>query len=490
VTNIPAKMELSTISRIILLLAITFLLLFTYIISYVLAIQSLFISTVAVTFLYFGLCCLAFFDKGFPLSIFILTLAFFNIGGVFVRWSETHHISQQSMKSVNLVMISLYTVVFSYVIFQLLFTTNKRISTYRENKEKPQTLDYSKIFADITFALSAFTGICKILLGIEKWIFVIRYGYVSYYSSFNTSFPFIQRFSILSDISFWIYIFQNDKVTKRKIFSWLLYFLNLILTLMVGQRGPIVLGLLMSTLYWFRITDLTSGKSGLKELRKKFTKLFFVVVILSPAMFYFLNLYAYLRVGDLPPASELSDVIKEFLVSQGDSGFYNVNFAANEYASMPKPQNTSYLLAPIVNIVRNGLIGKILGTSKAFGQTRESAWYSGYWSYYLSYVTLGKGFLEGRGVGSSYIAEAFADLSFFGVFLINILYGFVIAFFNSHKITNPIINGVMFCMLSDIYYAPRALAFSFLGDLLNYLVLLTIILLSVLYYWIRKKRSL
>lgn len=183
-------------------------------------------------------------------------------------------------------------------------------------------------------------------------------------------------------------------------------------------------------------------------------------------------------------------MIKEFLVLQGDSGFYNVNFAANEYASMPKPQNTSYLLAPIVNIVRNGLIGKILGTSKAFGQTRESAWYSGYWSYYLSYVTLGKGFLEGSGVGSSYIVEAFADLSFFGVFLINILYEFVIAFFNSHKITNPIINGVMFCMLSDIYYAPRALAFSFLGNLLNYLVLLTIILLSVLYYWIRKKRSL
>jgi len=413
--------------------------------------------------------------------IFILTLSFFNIGGVIVRWIETGYISTESMRAVNLIMLSLYSVVFSYTFFIMIPKIEGLIFNHDGNRQGVHKSDSFWTFGNVTFILSIITGICSALLGVEKVVFVSQHGYLAYYSSFDTRFPFVARFATLFELVFWVYAFREGEDRKKKFFTWSLYFVGLILDFALGQRGPMILGLLMIMLYLFKFTALKSGRGGLEALKKRFAVLFIIIMIMLPAISYFLSAYAYIRVGRELPNTSMSYVIRDLIVSQGDSGFFHVNFAVNEYESKPKPQGISYLLAPVVNRLRNGLIGIAMGTYKSFGQDYESAWSSGYWSYYVSYVTLGSGFLEGYGSGSSYIAEAYADMRIFGVIIVNVLYGLILASFTNSRTKNPVFNGLMFYILGEIYYAPRSLALSFLSKPLAPQVFLTIVFLSIFY---------
>lgn len=88
-------------------------------------------------------------------------------------------------------------------------------------------------------------------------------------------------------------------------------------------------------------------------------------------------------------------------------------------------------------------------------------------SHSLSYVALGDLYLSGRGVGTSFLAEAYADLGYFGVGLIGWIYGLIIRWIDRYPLDQYLANTFRLIIIPAILFAPRGSASGFLSDLFS-----------------------
>lgn len=95
----------------------------------------------------------------------------------------------------------------------------------------------------------------------------------------------------------------------------------------------------------------------------------------------------------------------------------------------------------------------------------------------ISYIALKSEYLAGRGYGSSYIAEVMQDYGWFGIIMINIVYGILMKNAKFVKKNEYLVNMFICYMIVGLIYAPRSTAigpfmkiFSFNAILANIIV--------------------
>jgi hypothetical protein len=126
----------------------------------------------------------------------------------------------------------------------------------------------------------------------------------------------------------------------------------------------------------------------------------------------------------------------------------------------------------------------LFGKSGLSRNTAEFAMSGNSLGSFLAYNYITSSYLEGAGVGSCYIAEAYADLSWFGIIFISFLYGIILRKIPKWFNRNLILSIVSFFILFGLYKAPRAQAFSFVADLLGPT---NILIVLIIHLWAKRK---
>ena len=112
----------------------------------------------------------------------------------------------------------------------------------------------------------------------------------------------------------------------------------------------------------------------------------------------------------------------DFINQQGVS--INVIKRYIEYgANLPKGK--LYFIGSTLSVLARSPIGRILNIAVYGGNTVENAMNGFSFAHALSYLVKGKQYLNGNGMGSSYIAEIMYSFGYMGVFIANIFFSFI-----------------------------------------------------------------
>lgn len=295
---------------------------------------------------------------------------------------------------------------------------------------------------------------------IDAAAYVLRYGYLAYYTSYSYSLPYIARkLADISIVAFWIYMATMPRKRECRLEIGL-YLLYLVTTLFTGKRYPFVSGMLIFFVY----ATYRNSRPG-DEFEKWYKKRTIIMIVLAmPFLVGILSIFNDIRFGKEITNSSIIDAITSFVYQQGGS----INFIKRaELYKMQLPENKLYMFGNIIRILKQNAIGRILGSRSYSGNTVDNALYGNSMAHALSYIVLKKAYLEGNGLGSCFIAEAYHDFGYFGVAFVSLFYGYI--FSNWFRFSNNNIwgNAVKFLVLRELILAPRGSVDGFVGRLLD-----------------------
>lgn len=322
----------------------------------------------------------------------------------------------------------------------------------------------------ITIVLFYISAVIFVIWQIEIILFVKGNSYLDYYLNYSTRLPrLLQVFGNMCIPFFWIYLATYPK-KKDCIFPEIIYFISTILILFTGDRG----GFIQNIAIWIVYAFWRQKRDNEIWIKKSYI---FIGIISIPFLLAFLSYFVYLREGvDVGEVTILSQ-LQRFVSRTGTSA--NVIGYGKEFEDIfPK---SYYLVGNLIDYIKyNPITNLMAGISRPPTQTVEYAFTMHSFESILSFFVYPQSYFNGHGVGSSYVAEAYHDFGYFGVILINILYGFILSRCKKINSSNPYKLAILFLMIRGLFYAPRGPALIFLTNIFNITTISAFIIVIVL----------
>lgn len=316
----------------------------------------------------------------------------------------------------------------------------------------------------------------------EKVFFVLQNSYISYYTDFQSSLPFIiTKIGEMATVSFFVFLGTMPSKKECKI-PVLMYLLYGILSLGYGQRNQFVLSLLVIGIYYYFRNTINGNHE--KWVDKK---IIIACVIAMPFFVAFLGVYAYIRQGMAMGNFSFSKAIYDFFNNQGESVLligYAEEFKDNF------PGDILYTFGPITSFFKNNIFNVLLNNvSQLKNNTIDMALQGYSFGQTIAYFVMPEKYLAGAGLGSSYIAEAYFDFGYVGLCIINFIYGYIFAtVYTFCRKKSILITAIGFIVIKELLYAPRDAALGFVTSSLNLINILTLVVIFMIYkLWINMK---
>ena len=305
-------------------------------------------------------------------------------------------------------------------------------------------------------ALTVFliSSMFSLIQGFEKIRFVSSHSYLEYYTSFSTKLPYVIRLvASFARYSFCFYLASLP--TKKQAFVPCCFYIALAIpNLIMGSRADICLNALLIFFYYL-----------LRDSWQQETKWFgtverILVLIGSPFIIAFLGIYIDIRAHRSVNFSTIPSTIVNFLNDQGISFPYMCAGMGN---TEMLPSGTCYTFGSIIDYFKYGNIGRLLTGTQPLGDTNSllRATEGNSYAHHMSYILLKGEYLNGRGIGSSYINEVYADFGYIGIVLISFLIGFLLIYFVRAASHGCWQCAILLLSFSGIIYIPRAEFISF-----------------------------
>lgn len=219
------------------------------------------------------------------------------------------------------------------------------------------------------------------------------------------------------------------------------YFVYLILTLLGGQRGPFVLGILFLMIYYF----YRNGVDGEIWVKRRWIKMGFISL---PLLLTFLGIFSQMRVGEKVEFKNMGDSIVKFVYNNGVS----INVIKRAYELDDVLRSDRYYS---MHFLHEGLFGLVFGSGGGSGNNVDKATEGYSLAHALPYLMFREKYLEGRGTGTSYIAELYHDFGYGGVVLGSLFYGFLLASLAKFDRNRPFMTSVKLLIITRLLWAPR-----------------------------------
>lgn len=343
---------------------------------------------------------------------------------------------------------------------------NKHVVAEKQTQVERIRNHYVRDISKLLFYISTcFAFISKISIA----LFVLKNGYKAYYLGYsnylsNNIFIFLSsKIELMMPVSLCVYLASMPR--KKDYFKIVVvYVVYLILTFFSGQRGPLVLGCLLLIVYEIFRQGLTKQYIS---IRRKHVILFLIGV---PLISLALTLYSNKRFGEDSSNLSLLSSVPAFMYDQGVSS----NVIKRAYEFKDRIPDQPY----IMEFIHGGIFAKILGIEVYHGNSEEHAMKGGSFTHTIGYVVMGKEYLAGRGTGSSYIAELFQCLGYFGIVLGNVLYAFLLSRMLTLNSKTTIFKFSLFLFFTpQLLWAPRASFSGFMSMISAPTVLLAFIII-------------
>lgn len=287
---------------------------------------------------------------------------------------------------------------------------------------------------------------------IEKLLFMRGKSYIEYYSEFQSQLPGMVH-TVASFMKYSLCIFLATFPSKKVCFIPLFIFeCSAIPELLIGVRNPIVLNSIFIFCYYFIRDKVITDKE--KWIGKIETA---ISIIAIPCMMFLMSIWSYIR-NDMKLVSfNPIKLILDFFYGQGVT-FDVLAIGYGWQLGLPQRETRNYTFGGMIDYIVHGRIGQaVFGTSGLpEGNNITNAIESNSLAHHLSYVYSKNSYLEGNGLGTSYLLEGYLDFGYIGVFLINIVLGFILVYFLFWFKNNVLINTIILLSMSSIFFVPRA----------------------------------
>lgn len=410
---------------------------------------------------------------------FGLTFFTFLMGREFLEQYSLHSVEKSFSQSVNdHLSISIFVALISFWMASNYFNERRKKTSESVTNRSAYNMVVRK-YAKLAFFLSMpFAFITTIVAS----VIVFAVGYQNSYLVIPVlmeNFPILYLFDkigILMPTSFCV--FSATLPSKKEFYKFGKWFLLYsFLTVFEGARGTFLINILVfgAILAYFQ---------SMQPDEKWFVKKRYVrwAMIGVPLIMIASVAIKVVRSGDDWRKMDVTEAITDFIYQQGITGL-STKRAYDMQSSIPEPVSGFYTL----EFLYSGLPARLLGNKVYSGNTEEHALEGNSMKFALAYTTMGEGFLEGGGTGSSYIIETYYDFGYIGIALGSILYAFLFSLLyraSSHMILGKSLSLVI---IGDILWAPRAGFTDFLQHLFAPTILL---MLFFIFFSAHKKRHL
>lgn len=421
-------------------------------------------------------------NRNAPLLAFIVALFTFLMTRLVIPLFYTNAYIEASWDNTIAFNISTYDFIYTSIFVALISVHVGYCCTQMVNTNLSFAIDYNKkeikSVREMSRKLYNFTLFFAGLEVLEKAVFVWSHSYLEYYLNFSQSLPgIVYKLSTVYELVFYIFLatMPSKREAKPILISYLVF--NT-LTLLIGGRSSFILACMFLIIYFYLRNDLSPNDLWISKKNQR--RLIFVIPGICMLMF----LVMIIRGGTTDYDTSILGLFFDFFFSQGSS-MQVLGLTYEGRNSLPPDQ--IYSLGPLINVVNDNFIFHLMGIGHHFkSQTVEIALHGHSLGNYLTYTYQTDRFFKGGGLGSSYIAEAWADFGYFGIVIWSFIYGFILAKVRTLCTKNIWITALAFMMMMSIIFAPRANAISFVSNLFSPTYLLVIIFL---YSYSRKNRK-
>lgn len=415
--------------------------------------------------------CLDNISKRVYLLVFLIAFSVFLVGREVFDVFGLHTVISKFDVETNLFAEKLLLV--SLIALALGYFTAEHVTTKKRNN-RINSLGYESIRITSTRQVSIYlfygSFIFSVLQLIDVGLFMIRYGYLATYTSYHSSLPYILlKIADITPIAFWIFLatMPSKKDVKK---NSLFFGIYLCLTLLTGKRFAFVSGFLVLIAYLImRNTVKNDGEIWFK----KSTAL--VCIFAVPALSILLYFFSRMRFGTDISGISFSDAFTDFFYGQG------VSINVIKYSSLHEfSPEKKYMFSSVMTFLQKNFIARLLGVKSYSGNTVDNALYGNSLAHALSYYLYGNSYLNGRGIGSCYIAEAYHDFKYVGVFLVNYVYGIVLNRFFDFENKGIYTGAISLILLDSLLHAPRGSADGFVSDIVDFTTWGTFIIVFII----------
>lgn len=280
----------------------------------------------------------------------------------------------------------------------------------------------------------------------EKAAAVLRFGYIGYYTDFTSTLPIlIQKLAMANN--YCMFAFCASLPTKQEVKRpFFFYFLVGVLSLLTGQRNNFILTISFILIYYC----LRSQEKDEKWVGKH--EIVFVCIAV-PLVMFFIVWFGYVREKNSFEVTSLSKILYLLFNQQGVSATviaYQQQFQSNPILKQ------NFTFGPLWTFMTQNVFAQVLFGIETYQQnTVAAALHAHSFGQSISFLALRDTFLNGKGLGSSYIAEVMQDYSFWGVVLINFIYGKFMHITKSFENRGFWMRLYVCYALKGIIYAPR-----------------------------------
>lgn len=298
--------------------------------------------------------------------------------------------------------------------------------------------------------------ICFTIESIEQIAFVQTFSYNEKYIVNLRKLPsIIYRLENLMWPGF--FVFCTCMPTKKKFRIPAIILIGIsVLSLLGGSRGGFVLNILIILFYiifrqqFFNHNETWMGK-------KHWMILFFMMPI---GIFILVGIQFWRTGGQMT-----MNLFEALEVLAGNGSGVLIMDELQYHDALPK-QN--YVFGAAINYLQNNIWGGLTGTRISAGQTREYALYGNNFAASMTYLLAPRSYLSGGGFGTAYLAEAYHNLSYFGVVVISYIYGVILGestlSLRKNYGLHPFRSAFILLMIQAVLYAPRSIAIGFITD--------------------------
>lgn len=285
----------------------------------------------------------------------------------------------------------------------------------------------------------------------EIGFYVMRFGYMYYYTGYHTAIPLIfEKVADLYIIA--ISVFLGTNPSKKECTPIILFFLmGGILSIITGKRYEFVYVIILCIAYLIirnnennddKMDDIWISNRRIKQ-----------VIILSPLIVIFLMYVGATRSKITFEYKSFWDTILNFMVDIGNSG--KVIMRGFEFKDII-PNNRAYSFGSLIEYFKYNYFSELLFGKVAYNARSYEYVTSGHsFAYAITYYFSQNDFFSGHGQGSSYIAELFADYGYWGVIIGSYALGFFINHFCSISGDSVLSDAYTYFLIRPLLLMPR-----------------------------------
>ncbi|MEJ8734539.1 O-antigen polysaccharide polymerase Wzy family protein [Mediterraneibacter sp. ICN-202921] len=357
---------------------------------------------------------------------------------------------------------------------------------YKKSNEKKELINNIQIISLLLFYVS---GIFFFIQEGEKLLATWQKGYLAYYTSFEAQLPFwIYTLASFMKVSFCVYLATWPK-KKNAILPIGIFLCSALPSLIIGLRNPIMLNAVFVFLYFVVRHILDQEEKWIGKIEK------YAFIVGIPCSLIFMTLYSYIRSGLQVGKQGILRLLIGFFYGQGVT-FDVLAIGHKCIPLLPEREIRNYTFGEILDYFLHGSIAQKMFGAEVLdsGNTVKNALESNSLAHNMSYIDMGKEYLEGHGWGSSYLLEVFIDYGYIGVLLFNIILGILLIYAIDFLKKNILCCTIVFMCLQSVFFIPRAEATGWLSFLFTIQFWLAIIaiylaaLLCVKRYSMRKEK--